>query len=353
MIKHINKHFNPSNTVNSLSYIFDLIDVKQALDKSVITLKAQFSRLFASLKLRGVAINSALQVGFMLRSILSQYHVVVQDFHLGCHSLASVTLQSVMEQCMASDKDPWKGPVGKDGKPVRTPSAYATGASGNSSNPYESLTMCSFGNHMSCWWASCKDSSKRCMICHNTSNKPAHHSKDCPILKKIGLKLVKRTLANGSNAASRVGHEAPPPAPPTASPAVPNPPAKIGVSAGTPGAFMVATEPISYDSSKEFDYEGKYEGKVYSNGNYKSNIPVYPCTSHASVNILSPDLPLITTSCRHSTSSINPKGVCTVQLPKLVTTLFKNSPAHSIAFMSNKLWPCTSLLAANTAQRIT
>jgi hypothetical protein len=127
---------------------------------------------------------------------------------------------------MAYDKDPCKGPVGKDGKPVRTLSAYATGASGNSSNPYESLTTCSFGNHISCWQASCKDGSERCMICHNTSNKPAHHSKDCPILKKIGLKLAKRTLAGGGNAVSRVRHETPPPAPPTAPPAAPNPPAK-------------------------------------------------------------------------------------------------------------------------------
>ena len=119
-------------------------------------------------------------------------------------------------------------------------------------------------------------------------------------------------------------------------------------SVGTPGAFTAAMEPNSYDSDDDLDYKGKYEGKVYSNGNYKSNIPVYPCTSHASVNILSPDLPLITTSCRHSTSSINPKGVCTVQLPKLVITLLNTPPTHSIAFMSNKLRPCTSLLVADT-----
>ncbi len=101
MIEQIDKYFNPSGTVDSLSYIFNLISVKQALDESVITLKAQFSRLFASVKLGGVAIDSALQVGFMLRALLLQYHGVVQDFCLGCHSLVSTTLQSVMEQCMA------------------------------------------------------------------------------------------------------------------------------------------------------------------------------------------------------------------------------------------------------------
>jgi hypothetical protein len=210
MIEHIDKYFNPSSTVDSLSHIFDLIDVKQALDKSVINLKAQFPRLFASLKLGGIAIDSALQVGFMLRALLSRYHGVVQDFRLGRHSLASATLQSVVEQCLAYDKDPWKGPVSKDGKPVRIPSAYATGTSSDSSNPYESLSTCLLGNHMPCWQTNCKDGSDRCMICHNTSNKPTHHSKDCPILKKIGLKLVKQTLTDGNNPASRVGHEAPP-----------------------------------------------------------------------------------------------------------------------------------------------
>jgi hypothetical protein len=288
MIKHIDKYFNPSITVDSLSYIFNLINVKQASDESVITLKVRFSRFFAFLKLGGIAIDSALQVGFMLRALLLRYHGVVQDFCLGHHSLASATLQSVVEQCMAYDKDPWKGPVGKDGKPVRTLSAYTVGASGDSSNPYKSLTTCSFSNHMSCLQASCKDGSERCMLCHITSNKPAHHSKDCPILKKIGLKLVKPTPADGGDAASQVGHEAPLPAPPTAPPTAPNPPANnggsagmpgaftAGGSAGMPGAFTAATEPNSYNLGDDFDYEGKYEGKVDSNGNSKSNVPLLP-----------------------------------------------------------------------------
>jgi hypothetical protein len=40
MINHIDKYFNPSGTVDSLSYIFNLIDIKP---ESVITLKARFS----------------------------------------------------------------------------------------------------------------------------------------------------------------------------------------------------------------------------------------------------------------------------------------------------------------------
>jgi hypothetical protein len=106
MIEHIDKYFNPSGTVDSLSHIFDLIDIKQAQDESVIMLKARSSRVFARLKMGGVAIDLALQVGFMRRALRTTYHGVVQYFCLGPHSLASATLQSVVEQCMSYNKDP-------------------------------------------------------------------------------------------------------------------------------------------------------------------------------------------------------------------------------------------------------
>jgi hypothetical protein len=283
MIKRINKYFNPSGTVDLLSHIFDLvIDIKQTHNESVITLKARFSCVFASLKMGGVAIDLALQVGFMLHALRSTYHGVVQNFRLGHHSLSSTTLQLVMEQCIAYDKDPWKGPIGKDGKLVRSPSANAAGAPGDKSNPYDAMASYLFGTHISCWHISCKEGSKKCMVCHNTSNKPAHHTKDYPILKQLGLKLVKRTPANGGATASRVG-ESPALAPASAPPA-PAPLANGG-SAGTPGALTAATKAERYDSGEEFDYEGKYEGSVYS-GKSRSIVSVYPHASHASAEPL-------------------------------------------------------------------
>ena len=77
MIAHIDNHFNPSRAVDSLGYIFDLIDIKQLDQESVVTLKARFSHLFSALKMGGTGIDSALQVGFMLRALLSQYQAVV------------------------------------------------------------------------------------------------------------------------------------------------------------------------------------------------------------------------------------------------------------------------------------
>ena len=191
---------------------------------------------------------------------------------------------------MAYDKDPWKGPIGHDGKPVRSPSANAAGAGGpgDKSNPYDAKAACSFGTHISRWRIGCNDSCEKCLVCHNMSNKPAHHTKDCPILKQIGLKLVKRTPADGNNAASHVGESlapapAPAPTPPTHAPSA------DGGSAATPGAFTAATEAASYDSGEEFDYEGKYEGSVYS-GKSKSTISDYPHASQATAE------PLATTS---------------------------------------------------------
>ena len=101
MIAYIDVHFNPSRAVDSLGYIFDLINIKQAPEELVVTLKAHFSRVFASLKMGGISIDSSLQIGFMLNSLCSAYQAVVQEFRLGCHSLSTASLQMVIEQCQA------------------------------------------------------------------------------------------------------------------------------------------------------------------------------------------------------------------------------------------------------------
>jgi hypothetical protein len=121
IIAHIDQHFNPSGAVDSLVYIFDLIDIKQTDQESVVTLKAGFTCLFTAVKMGGININSALQAGFMLQALLSKYQAVVQVFRLGRHALTKASLQTVVEQCTKYDKDPWKGLVRLDGKPACTP----------------------------------------------------------------------------------------------------------------------------------------------------------------------------------------------------------------------------------------
>jgi hypothetical protein len=178
MIAHIDQYFHPLGAVNSLWYIFELIDIMQGANEPVITLKACFSCLFASLKIGGINIEPPLQVGFMLRSLLPTYHRVVEDFKLGCHSLTTASLQTVVNQCTSYDKDPWKGPVGKHGKPSCSPPANAAGApaspSGNNVHPFEFMGTLSFNKHLRNWRYKCKDDSEKCLICYNSSCNKAH-----------------------------------------------------------------------------------------------------------------------------------------------------------------------------------
>jgi len=247
MIAHIDQHFNPSGATDSLGYIFDLIDIKQAEQESVVTLKARFSKAFSALKMGGIRIDSVLQVGFMLCALLGCYHAVVQEFRLGCHALSDASLQTVVEQCTNYDKDPWKGPVGRDGNvPKGTPSANAAGA--DTGDPYEILVGKSFNDHFSRWKRALWAEKGACIICHGTARNSEHLTCDCPILKNLAYKLETHsgTDSSGRDAASRVAMDAttgpaPAPAPSPAAEAQPG-------SASAPGAFSASTETDSFDS---------------------------------------------------------------------------------------------------------
>jgi hypothetical protein len=121
----------------------------------------------------------------------------------------------------------------------------------------------SFNKHLNHWRYNCKDDSNKCLIWYNTSRDKAHSSKDCPILKRIGYKLVKiKRSASDTNAASRVGNGNTPSAPTPALAPVTSP-SNSGGSTLAPGAFTVATAADSYDSGTDFEYECKDEGKLY------------------------------------------------------------------------------------------
>ena len=79
-----------------MGYIFDLIIIKKKDAEPVVSFKARFSQAFSALKLGGIPIDLAHQVGFMLRALLGQYHAVVQEFCLGRHPLSEATLQTVL-----------------------------------------------------------------------------------------------------------------------------------------------------------------------------------------------------------------------------------------------------------------
>jgi hypothetical protein len=152
MIAYIDAHFNPSGAIDSLRYIVDLIDIKQLANKLVVALKACFSQLFALMKMGGITINSLLQISFILRVLQVGYQAVVQEFCLGWHSLTSASIQTVNNQCILYNKDPWRGSVGCDGKPVHASSANAAAVPANkdSSNPYKVLSTKPYNYHLNC-----------------------------------------------------------------------------------------------------------------------------------------------------------------------------------------------------------
>jgi hypothetical protein len=84
----------------------------------------------------------------MLCALLGHYHAVVQEFCLGGHPLNEASHQTVVDQCVNFDKDPFLGPMGKDGKVGQNPLASAAGAApGDGKNVYEALVAKSFNYH--------------------------------------------------------------------------------------------------------------------------------------------------------------------------------------------------------------
>ncbi len=158
----------------------------------------------------GIGINSALQVGFTIRALLSQYHAVVQQVRLGHHSLTDGSLQTVVEQCTNYDKDPWKGLVGKDSKALVCGNPLANTASADSGDPHKALERKSFNRHFGRWKKALKTEKGTCMLCFGLAHNPDHLTCNCPILKNLGFKLKKRSGSDtfAREAASRMATDA-------------------------------------------------------------------------------------------------------------------------------------------------
>ncbi len=139
----------------------------------------------------------------MLCALLSCYHTVVQEFHLGLHPLNEASLQTVVDQCVDFNKDPFLDPMGKDGKVAQTTLANAASAAPrDGKNVYEALAAKSYNYHLGCWKKTLSENKGKCMFCHDSARNANHKSCDCPILKKLCLKLIKQTDSDKVEAAS-------------------------------------------------------------------------------------------------------------------------------------------------------
>jgi hypothetical protein len=116
------------------------------------------------------------------------------------------------------------------------------------------MAALNFNKHLNHWHYNCKNGSKTCLICYNTSCNKAYNSKVCPILKRIGYKLVKSSLE--TEAASHVGNNSTPATKTPAAAPLPTSLESVG-SGSAPKAFTVAMYPDSYNLGDDFIYEGK------------------------------------------------------------------------------------------------
>ncbi len=124
----------------------------------------------------------------------------------GRHQLLEASLQTVVNQCVNYNKDPFLGPVSKNSKVARTPSANVIGSGpSDGNNVYEALASKSFNYHFGCCKKALAESKGTCMFCHDTAHNSDHKTRDCLILKKLGLKLEKR-LELVSNIDAFEGH---------------------------------------------------------------------------------------------------------------------------------------------------
>ncbi len=301
----------------------------------------------------------------MLCTLLGCYHAVVQEFCLGRHPLNEASLQSVVDQCVNFDKDPFLGPVGKDGKVARNPLANAAGAApGDGKNVYEALTAKSCKYHLGCWKKALLENKGKCMFCHDSARNANHKSLDCPILNKLGLKLVKRTDSNKADAASQVTA---PSTGDTTKPAQTPAPASdaISGSGSLPGGFSTVAEPVSYNSGNDYDYEGKSSGSIYlgtsldkPNSSSLTYISLSPTCNHTSgvtpdmggnVNGSSSTSNMgINQVQLHSVShsSCDPQGVKMIYYPITVLTFLQYPHTYKLDNKGGS--PSTMLLVADT-----
>jgi hypothetical protein len=347
MIGYIDKHFNPSGTVDLLGYIFDLIDIKQGQDEPVVTLPAHFSSIFASLKMGGMDIASSLQVGVMLRALLSCYSVFVTDFCLGCHLLMSAALQTIIKHCRAFDKDPWTGPAGRNGRPVRISLANTTSAgSGELSAKYDAMEQVSFNYHFSRWCKCFSELSEKCLICHNSSRGNRHSPSKCPILKKLRLKLKKRLAADNSNTWLRALL----PKTPLVLQPLPLLHLLLRPTAGQRILWALARPALKQSPTtlernltmKESMKACSTQGKV----NLARTV-LFTCQFNHHAPIPHPRFPTAIPQLKFPPHG-DPKGVTTISLPKNVMALLNDPLSHSIKTFSDAHRPRTSLLVADT-----
>jgi hypothetical protein len=198
-----------------------------------------------------------------------------------------------VDHCTTFDKDPWT-PVGCDGNPICSALANSAGTSTDEATTYDAMASVPVNYHLARWRCTLSETGETCVICHNLARGDLHLTKKCPILKKLGLKLEKRSAGDNSNdSASQVASDTQATAPnPVLCPTLA--PDTGGGLPIVPCACTALLEDEPYNSGDNFYYKGQYEGVLYNpsrNGNNVTSLSLSatPACLHTSQDIDPPN----------------------------------------------------------------
>jgi hypothetical protein len=192
MIQVLKDNFHPSSISNSFTTLLTLFNDTQGDKEGIHKVRSQFEGHLGALSRPSVAIPPILQVMLFLCAIHVCYSDLLSQFtskHKD-HSLASIN--SVMANAQFMDEFVVVGGKHKPGTP--NPSSCSPAAASVAMdkegkqfcNPFEWLAMYELTYVATCWRCSLR-SDFYCAICYG---KEKHHPTKCPLLGKLGLKLI-------------------------------------------------------------------------------------------------------------------------------------------------------------------
>lgn len=169
------------------------------------------------------------------------------------------------------------------------------------------------------------------MFCHGISNNTDHKSRDCPVLRKLGVKLEKCSDGDNCEAATHVASNSTTPGPaPSAATAV-SPLLEVMPGSNTiPGRFAASVKVDAFDSGDEYEYEEKALGTMYfSSPNTNNTHDIYLCSTPSCRHSLAKETITQTTNIHTSSwTASDSQGVNTIYLPRSILDLLQNHTAH-------------------------
>jgi hypothetical protein len=192
MIQVLEDNFRPSSISNLFTTLLALFNDTQGNKEGIQEFRSQFEGHLGSLSRSSMAIPPILQVMLFFCAIHACYSDLLSQFASKHKDLSLASINSVVANAQFMDEFVVVGDKYKPGAPnpsSRSPSAalVATDKEGKQlCNPFEWLAMYEPTYVATCWRRSLRGDFYRA-ICYG---KEKHHPTKCPLLGKLGLKLI-------------------------------------------------------------------------------------------------------------------------------------------------------------------